>query len=89
MISSFFYINNFYTMNEVLCAVTSDNETFPINIVFRETLFEEFLNKFPEALKIFLSDEEIKYLNDCKYEDFCDYIRNKVNNLFKQEEFIQ
>lgn len=72
-------------MNEILCAVTDNNENFPINVVFRETLFKEFLNKFPDALKIFLSDEEINYLNNCKYNDFCNFIRSKLENILKNK----
>lgn len=72
-------------MNEILCALTNDNENFPISVVFKDSLFEEFIKKFPEALKIFLSDEEINYLGYCKYKDFCNFIRSKLENILENK----
>jgi len=68
-------------MNEILCAIVNDNKNFPISVVFRENLFEEFLKKFPEALKIFLYDEEIEMLKKYKYNEFCCFIKSKLENI--------
>lgn len=88
MINSFFYILIFETMSKLLCSITDENTLFPLTAVFRDTLFEDFKIKFPKAIELILSFEEINNLNSCKYEDFCDFIKNKVNNLSQQEEFV-
>jgi len=70
---------------EILCAFDKEDETYPCHAVFEKDLFPYFREKFSNTITLIVSEVQIKELQDCSYEKFCELIKLKIKirNIYR------